>query len=208
MKRVGELYEVVVFTASVSKVGLLPENVSMYLYSNTPSMATLYLINWISMALFITGSSVRVVTIIRVTMSRSVSSTSYHGMTTDSLHRTFPKLAATSKTPSSLTIHQPHISSTLNMPCQSAAGSPTPTTTNCLTLYRFSKTWLAQRSMMSALFLTSVCSTISLGNERQDSQNPESSYTPPHYSRVYSRTRHLRLGHFQLHSITCTTVFS
>jgi len=43
MKRVGELYEVVVFTASVSKVGLFTV---ILIFANNYSMVTLFWINW------------------------------------------------------------------------------------------------------------------------------------------------------------------
>jgi hypothetical protein len=68
MKRVGELYEVVVFTASVSKVSvpLLMLNARLI----PISMATLFSTNWTFTALCTIGFSVRVATTTRATTSR------------------------------------------------------------------------------------------------------------------------------------------
>jgi len=70
MKRVGELYEVVVFTASVSKVSVYDVVVVTNILISY-SMAILYWINSISIMLFIIAFSVRVVTTIRETMSKT-----------------------------------------------------------------------------------------------------------------------------------------
>jgi hypothetical protein len=68
MKRVGELYEVVVFTASVSKVGstLFPASAK----ANKHSTVTLCSISSTSTVLCTTGSSVKVVTTTKETTSR------------------------------------------------------------------------------------------------------------------------------------------
>jgi len=66
MKRVGELYEVVVFTASVSKV-CLDHITFMNSYTNKRSTATRSWTSSISTVLCITGSSAKAVTTTRVT---------------------------------------------------------------------------------------------------------------------------------------------
>jgi TFIIF-interacting CTD phosphatase-like protein len=66
MKRVGELYEVVVFTASVSKVRK-SETVQNTI-ANGHSTATLYSISSTFMVSFITDSSAKVVTTTKETM--------------------------------------------------------------------------------------------------------------------------------------------
>lgn len=68
MKRVGELYEVVVFTASVSKVGNVDSHLIFVL--TICSMATLSLTNLTYIMLSITVSSARVVTTTKVITSR------------------------------------------------------------------------------------------------------------------------------------------
>lgn len=71
MRRVGELYEVVVFTASVSKVGyILSSQRDLWLRSS--STVTRFLTSWISTVPCTTGYSVRAATITRATMSRQV----------------------------------------------------------------------------------------------------------------------------------------
>lgn len=70
MKRVGELYEVVVFTASVSKVLPSITITADSILTLAPSTVTLCSISLISMASFIIGSSARAATIIKATMSR------------------------------------------------------------------------------------------------------------------------------------------
>jgi hypothetical protein len=65
MKRVGELYEVVVFTASVSKVS--QHRYSSSKSANPSSTATRFWISWTSTVSYIIGFSVRAVTITRVT---------------------------------------------------------------------------------------------------------------------------------------------
>lgn len=73
MKRVGELYEVVVFTASVSKVFdllLIHWLASRLTHAST---AIHFLTNWISTRSFTIGYSVRAVITIKATTSRFVS---------------------------------------------------------------------------------------------------------------------------------------
>lgn len=70
MKRVGELYEVVVFTASVSKVSRLSRLFGPFCPSLTRhacSTVTRYSINLISTMLFTTGCSERAATITKAT---------------------------------------------------------------------------------------------------------------------------------------------
>lgn len=67
MKRVGELYEVVVFTASVSKV--CPDHITFInSYANKRSTAIRSWTSLISTVLSITGFSAKAVTTTRVTM--------------------------------------------------------------------------------------------------------------------------------------------
>ena len=68
MKRVGELYEVVVFTASVSKVSSGSMNRSLLL--TLPSMVIHYSTSWIFTRSCIIACSVRAATTIKATMSR------------------------------------------------------------------------------------------------------------------------------------------
>lgn len=75
MKRVGELYEVVVFTASVSKVSLIITLVWSCLPladSSCYSMVTRCLTNLTFTTWFTIGYSERAATITKATMSRSV----------------------------------------------------------------------------------------------------------------------------------------
>ncbi|KAL4822031.1 hypothetical protein BDW67DRAFT_6664 [Aspergillus spinulosporus] len=120
MKRVGELYEVVVFTASVSKVGLCTADQSDI---NLLSMVILYWTSWTFMVSSTTGCSEIVATTTKATTSRI------------SL-----RLAVTSGTLSSLITPQRPIYFTLNMRYPSAAGSLTPTITSFSTLFLFLKT--------------------------------------------------------------------
>lgn len=74
MKRVGELYEVVVFTASVSKVRrpvLMSANITIA-DSSICSTVTLCSTNWIFIMLSIIAYSERAVTTTRGTTSRLV----------------------------------------------------------------------------------------------------------------------------------------
>ena len=79
MKRVGELYEVVVFTASVSKVSLtIHWHCIGWIGANqVSSMVILCWINWTFIMLSTTGCSGTVATITKGTMSRSVLSWTY-----------------------------------------------------------------------------------------------------------------------------------
>lgn len=71
MKRVGELYEVVVFTASVSKVCRVAHRFYLaYTDFDDNSTATLSWTSWISMVLFTIGYSEKAATTMVVTMSR------------------------------------------------------------------------------------------------------------------------------------------
>ena len=69
MKRVGELYEVVVFTASVSKVRLHEVDLCVLRLTWT-SMGILYWINWIFIMSSIIVYFERVATITKAIMSR------------------------------------------------------------------------------------------------------------------------------------------
>ena len=73
MKRVGELYEVVVFTASVSKVMKLLQNNWIASRLTHASTAIRCLTNWTSTRSFTIGYSVKVATTIKATTSRFVS---------------------------------------------------------------------------------------------------------------------------------------
>lgn len=72
MKRVGELYEVVVFTASVSKVSHISLNSRNILTRTTISTAILCWTNLISIMSCIIDYSAKAATITRETMSRFV----------------------------------------------------------------------------------------------------------------------------------------
>lgn len=72
MKRVGELYEVVVFTASVSKVNHISLSGGIILIRTTLSTAILFWTNLISIMWCIIDYSAKAATIIRETMSRFV----------------------------------------------------------------------------------------------------------------------------------------
>jgi carboxy-terminal domain RNA polymerase II polypeptide A small phosphatase len=116
MKRVGELYEVVVFTASVSKYG-------------DPLLNQLDIHHVVHHRLFREscynhqGNYVKVGLEGLLLVGRI--------QFADTYSRISLKSAATFVRPSSSTIRQHHTSSTLNMPFQSAAGSPTHTTMSC-----------------------------------------------------------------------------
>ena len=68
MKRVGELYEVVVFTASVSKVSL--DFFHCIMHANHDSTVTHFSTSLTSTVLFTTDCSAKVATTTRATMSR------------------------------------------------------------------------------------------------------------------------------------------
>lgn len=70
MKRVGELYEVVVFTASVSKVSLIRSSAMARLVLMICSMETLCWTSSTSTKLSTTDSSERAATTTKATMSR------------------------------------------------------------------------------------------------------------------------------------------
>lgn len=71
MKRVGELFEVVVFTASVSKVRLCLLT-DLWAFTNLVSMVILCWINWTFTMSSIIGYSETVATTTKGTMSRLV----------------------------------------------------------------------------------------------------------------------------------------
>jgi RNA polymerase II subunit A small phosphatase-like protein len=118
MKRVGELYEVVVFTASVSKVipRLVAACLTTGLLTHSNSMATLCWINLTFTKSSTTACSERAATTTRAIMSR--------------ISRRWDE---TSRTPSSLITHRPRTFSTPSMRYRSAVGFQMHTTTSCLT---------------------------------------------------------------------------
>ena len=118
MKRVGELYEVVVFTASVSKVcyRLLFSPLVTLETDFNHSTEIHFWTSWTFTAWYTTDCSVRVATTIKATMSR-----------------TSRKSDVISRRQLSLTTHPPHTFSILSTLCPSAVGSRTPTTTNSWT---------------------------------------------------------------------------
>ena len=149
MKRVGELYEVVVFTASVSKVIIDCSQIN-WIASRLTHASTVIrcLTNWISTRSSIIDYSVKVATTIKATTSRFVSIGLF--ISFDRLlillSRISLKSAVTYARPSSLTIHPHPTSSIHSMPYPSVAGSPTHTTTSCWISYPSSKIWPEAKS--------------------------------------------------------------
>jgi hypothetical protein len=135
MKRVGELYEVVVFTASVSKVCCKP------LFSPCIDLETdlncsteiHFWTSWTFTAWYTTDCSARVATTTKATMSR-----------------TFRKSDVISRRRSSSTTRPHHTFSILSTLYPSAVGSRTPTTTNFWTLSLCWKTLPDRKSATSA----------------------------------------------------------
>lgn len=72
MKRVGELYEVVVFTASVSKVRISRDDVGGLVLTPITSTETLYSTNWIFTMSCIIACFGKVATTTKATTSRFV----------------------------------------------------------------------------------------------------------------------------------------
>lgn len=140
MKRVGELYEVVVFTASVSKV--CEKFVSLkqkQAADSSHSTVILSSTNWTFTRSSTIAFSARVATTTRATTSRIC-----------------PRLVATSRTPLSSTTHPLRTSSIPSIPCQLAVGSRMLTIMSCSTSSRFSKTLLALTYKTSAWSLMSL----------------------------------------------------
>ena len=124
MKRVGELYEIVTFTASIAKVGEdAPKHVDrerLTLYSTVIRCWT----SWISTMSSSTGCSERA-----AMSTRAITS------------RTCLRSGGIWKIPSLSTILHPHTSSTPIMQYRSVAGSQIHTTPSCSIWYHFSRTW-------------------------------------------------------------------
>lgn len=132
MKRVGELYEVVVFTASVSKVTVsscrhLQERILICI-----STEIRFLTNLTSTMLCIIACSGNPAIITKAITSK--------------ISR---RSAVTFARPSSSTTRPLHTSSIHNMLYQSAVGFQMPTTTSCLTSFQFWKILQVQTSETS-----------------------------------------------------------
>lgn len=131
MKRVGELYEVVVFTASVSKVSqsrFLWRAMLSFLKYGDPLLDQLDIHKVVHHRLFRESCYNHQGNYVKVSNAFSP-----QRKTLTRVHRIYPKSVATCGKQSSSTTRLPRTSSTRSTPCRSVAGFPTPMTTNCST---------------------------------------------------------------------------